>query len=398
VVRQLIAGLLADAPDATGLVMCSQMACLVFTDERGVPRSNVISWKDQRTLESHPSGAGSYFQVLHGRLTPEQHQRIGREVRVGVPITTLFWLAQRGQLVDDVYAVSLPDFVLASLCGARPRTEATNAAAHGLLDLERGAWDHDLITGLGLSSLRWPEVRPFGEVVGVVEMAGRLLKCHTPVGDYQCALAGAGLREGELSLNISTGSQVSLLSRTGRHPDCMVRPYFDGRWLHTLVQLPAGRALGLLIDLLTEIGRSQGGEQPDPWEYVERAVERTGTTDLAANLAFYSGPLGDRGSLTNIREDNLTVGHLFAAAFRAMAENYALCAQRVSPGRAWQSVVFSGGLAQRFERLRREILERLGTTEHRLCSAKEDTLLGLLVLARVCAGLAATVDEARTSG
>ena len=61
--------------------------------------------------------------------------------------------------------------------------------------------------------------------------------------------------------------------------------------------------------------------------------------------------LGDRGRIANIREDNCTVGHLFAAAFRAMAGNYAICADRLSPGRDWQRIVFSGGLAKRFARL-----------------------------------------------
>jgi hypothetical protein len=97
--------------------------------------------------------------------------------------------------------------------------------------------------------------------------------------------------------------------------------------------------------------------------------------------------MGSSGRIGNIREDNLTVGHLFAAAFRAMADNYAACARRLAPGGGWRRVVFSGGLAQRFSRLRREILGRLGGPDSRLCSSTEDTLLGLLALGRVCVGV-----------
>ncbi len=385
-VRRLIGDMLGDAPDAEGLVMCSQMHCVVLTDARGEALSNVITWKDQRVLDPSPRGSGNYFEVLLERLDPEDRQRVGGEVRVGLPVATLFWLAEEGRLPTGAYAASLPDFVLSNLCGVEPTTEATNAAAHGLLNLARNEWDHAIIAKLGLSSLRWPRLRPFGEVVGIAEVGGRRLRCFTPVGDQQCALAGAGLAEGELSLNISTGSQVSLLAREPRAGDFQVRPYFDGRYLQTIVQVPAGRSLALLVDLLTEIGRSANAGGPDPWDYIGQAVDRVKASDLEVDLAFYAGAMGHGGRIANIREDNCTVGHLFAAAFAAMAANYAACARRLSPAGDWQRVVFSGGLAQRFARLRREILSRLGDKEYRLCPSTEDTLLGLLTLARVCAG------------
>jgi sugar (pentulose or hexulose) kinase len=394
-VRQLIGELLCEEPEANGLVLSSQMHCVVFTDAKGVPSSNIITWKDQRALEAHPSGTGTYAEVLARRVSAEEQQQIGRELRVGVPITTLFWLKEQGLLRAGDYSASLPDFLLANLCGVEPTTEATQAAAQGLFHLDNLDWHHALIAKLGLDGLRWPRVRRFGEDVGVAEVAGRQLACFTPVGDQQCALVGAALEEGELSLNISTGSQVSVLSRTRRDVNCQVRPFFDGQWLNTIVQVPAGRALELLVDLLTDIGRPQRTHDLDPWENIEKAVEQVETTDLQVNLAFYAGAMGDRGSIANIREGNFTVGHLFAAAFRSMAVNYVACARRLSRSEEWRRVVFSGGVAQRFPRLRREILKRLGgNVEHRLCSVTEDTLCGLLTLALVCSGRAATVAEA----
>ena len=119
-----------------------------------------------------------------------------------------------------------------------------------------------------------------------------------------------------------------------------VRPFFDGQSLRTIVQVPAGRSLSVLVRLLTEIPGSTG----DPWDYIAAATEVVGTTDLEADLAFFAGPFGDRGSIGNIREDNLTVGSLFVAAFRWMAQCYEQCATRLSPEKAWDRVVFSGGL------------------------------------------------------
>lgn len=375
--RQLLGELLAAAPDAAGLYVSSQMHCLVFTDEAGRPRSNVVTWKDQRGLDPHPCGRRSYLDELRLSLTRDEFDAVGRDVRVGLPAVTLFWLADRGFVPTGTYPASLPGFVLANLCGVEPVTDPTHAAATGLFDLAANDWHHTVIERLAPSGLRWPRVVPTGSPVGGFLLDGRTVACYAPVGDQQCSLLGAGLQPGELSVNISTGSQVSLLTADRRPGDFQVRPYPRGGWLSTIVQVPAGRSLALLVDLLTELGGPAG----DPWAAVARAVEAVPETDLRVNLSFFGGPFGDRGAITNVRETNLTVGHLFAEAFRDMADHYAVCAARLSPGWDGRRVVFSGGLAHRFPTLRAAVLRALGDPPHRVRETTEDTLAGLLELA-----------------
>jgi sugar (pentulose or hexulose) kinase len=384
-VRKLVGELLQTAPDSSGLVICSQVHCLVLLDDRGSPRSNIITWKDQRALEPSLKKTGSLFDELARLVSPEEQRQLGGEMRVGVPITTLYSLRERGELPDNLYPSSLSDFVVTALCHVEPTTEATLASAHGFFNIERNDWHRELIVRLGFASLRWPRIRRSGEEVGVAEIDGHRLRCFTPIGDQQCALLGAELQEGELSLNISTGSQVSLISRDLPSGDFQVRPYFDDKWLRTIVSVPAGRSLGLLVDLLMEIGRTTDQFHPNPWEYIRNAIDRVGTTDLEVDLSFFASLTGGRGSITNIHEGNLTIGHLFAAAFRTMAGNYARCARILSSGNDWHRVVFSGGLGLGFARLRKEILSKLGDPPYRLCATEEDTLEGLLVFAtRVC--------------
>jgi len=90
--------------------------------------------------------------------------------------------------------------------------------------------------------------------------------------------------------------------------------------------------------------------------------------------------MGDRGAIRNITTDNLTVGSLFRAAFDHMADNYAHCASRLSPERAWDRVVLSGGLARNVPYLRERIASRFACPL-RLHGTEEETLQGLLVLA-----------------
>ena len=99
--RSLIDRLTVASTDTVdGLVMCSQMHGLVLTTARGEPRSNLITWQDQRTLQPHPSGQGTYFDVMAQRVNPTQVRQLGNELDPGRPVSFLFWLAEQGLLTD----------------------------------------------------------------------------------------------------------------------------------------------------------------------------------------------------------------------------------------------------------------------------------------------------------
>ncbi len=393
-VRSLLEGLLAAAGDCEGLVLCSQMHGLVLTNIQGLPLSNLTTWQDQRVLMPHPSGKGSYFDVLAQRISPSERRLLGNELRPGLPVGLLFWLAEQGQLPShEAIPAALPDFILSNLCQARPVTEITHAMSHGLLNLETLEWHSEVISHLGLTNLRWPDVQPHGAVVGRLASGGRSIPCYTPVGDYQCALVGALLGYGELSLNISTGSQVSLLRPQAEFGDFQTRPFFDGRFLACITHIPAGRSLNLLVRLLSELAEAQHLELDDPWPYISQAAAQVENTSLQVDLAFFNSSCGEAGQIANIREDELTIGHLFRGAFENMADNYYASALRLSPAREWRNLVFSGGLAQKIPILRELICAKF-EAGYRTCPTAEDALLGLLALALVFSGRLPTCDVA----
>jgi hypothetical protein len=175
--------------------------------------------------------------------------------------------------------------------------------------------------------------------------------------------------------------------------DYQTRPFFEGKFLNTFTHIPAGRALDVLVDLVSELAIRQQIELQDPWSYIAQEALNVEDTDLRVDLNFFSSPFGDRGTISNIRQDNLTVGHLFRAAFNNMTERYYQCALRLWPECAWQKLVFSGGLIGKLEALRQVIQERF-QTDYRLAPYAEDTLTGLLVLALAFSGRAASIDQA----
>ena len=81
-VRSVIGVLASHATDCEGIVMCSQMHGIVLMNDRGEMLSNCISWLDHRGTMAHPSGSGSYFDVLTRRTTAEQRRQLGNELRL----------------------------------------------------------------------------------------------------------------------------------------------------------------------------------------------------------------------------------------------------------------------------------------------------------------------------
>lgn len=386
--RTLIEELASLAVECEGLVMCTQLGSIMLMNGQGQAASNFFGWQDQRALEPHPSGAGSYYRVLQER-TARQRRELGNELPVGSPATFLFWLAEQGKLEPGLIPVSLGDFVLSSLCHEPPSVDTTTAMTYELLNLSTLEWHFDVIGQLGLSAVRWPILRKQGEPAGFMKIGKATVPCFAAIGDYHSALLGALLSEDELSLNISTGSQVSRIVRGLTPGDYQTRPFFDGRFANTISHLPAGRSLNVLVDLLTEIAQGP----VDPWSYIAKAAAAVDHTDLEVNLSFYPGPAGERGAITNISEKTLNVGTLFRAAFENMAECYYACASRIWPDQSWRGIVFSGGLAFKLPQLRQIIQDRFQTGS-RLCPVAEDTLCGLLLLARAFSGKSASVEQA----
>lgn len=379
--RQLISTLLLYAPKANGVLFASQMGGVILAEPDGKPLTNYYSWRDQRTTQPHPSHPGSYLDAIREYLGSDEIELLGNELRAGSALALLFWLETHGLLLPGAEPLSLGDFVVKQLCGFN-RTAPDPTLALGLLDLKENSWHRHSFEVLGLEALLWPKLEFVWRAAGILKIDGKNLPCHPPIGDHQAALAGALLQGGELSLNISTGSQISMLTDWFAPGDYQTRPYLDGRFLNTITHLPAGRSLEVLVDLANR-----------PWSEIIAAAEAALDTDLAANLTFFEGPLGSRGSISNITTENLSVGTLFRAAFRNMAENYATCAARLSTEKNWDRIVFSGGLAQKLPLLRQFILEKL-PGESRLCSLAEDTLLGLLVISQVISGRAKNLQAA----
>ena len=393
-VKKIIEDLVSRCSDLNGILLCGQMGGLVLSSEIGTALRPYISWVDRR-LNDIASGNESWFDRFSDDIGSEAKTILGNEFRPGLPISFLYWLKQSGKLdgFDGAVPVTLPDFIAAALCRTKPVMEWT--ATTGTLNITNRCLPLELFSRLQIENLQWPEIVSFRHQVGVYNECRKPLPVYAAVGDHQCSLAGTLLSDDELSINISTGSQVSSITNSTATGDYQLRPYFDGRMLKTITNIPAGRALNAIMNLLTEIG-GDSIDSEAAWNRFFEAAETTPSSDVAVNLAFFPGAIHGPGSFTNLREENLNVGHIARASLEQMAAYYLQLSDRLDSAHPWARLAFSGGIAQRSKFLRERISCEMNL-DYRLATSTEDALFGMIVLGRVIGGLESTVAEATTN-
>lgn len=375
--------LLLAAPESAAVFFSGQMGGVILVDDGGRPLTNYLSWRDQRTLDTHPAG-GSYVDEIERRWSGGELRDLGNELKPGSATSLLYWLAENGRLPAGCTPCAVGDFVVGRLCGAPPQMHPTQAI--GLLNLHSGDWHHAAFREVAIANLNWPPLAILNQPIGELRHSGRQIPCYPVLGDQQCALYGIDLQEDELSLNVSTGSQVSRITRQLDLGPYQSRCYVGDRYLNTITHLPAGRSLNVLVELLAELAQAEGQPLCNPWAHVTRLATEADGGGLECDLSFFSGPMGDTGRIEGITTENLTVGNLFRAAFRNMAANYGHCAERLDPARSWMRLALSGGLTQSVPVLR-QLIQQQFSAPIREFPEGEDVLNGLLRAARTCFAL-----------
>lgn len=292
----------------SGILISGQMAGSAIVNSSGKARLPIITWQDTRARDVR-----AVVQRL-GSAGPEVIRRTGSEIRVGLPIMTLTEVRMQA---NDRFT-SLIGFVAGGLCGTfATHLHTTDAASSGLYDLVDGRWSSEALSLVGLNSARMPAVS--ADIVSTGFSTEFGCPVFSPIGDQQAALLGAELQTGEISMNIATGGQVSLISKSTDSP-AQLRPYFFDHYLHTVTHLPSGRFL--TATLAETVGRDPS--QAD-WDWALAAVN---ARDAAA---------------AKMESASVTVADSFIEAARRLDPNGSL------------SICFSGGVAQKFTTLSNRI-------------------------------------------
>ena len=309
--------------NVSSIGISTQMHSILLGRRHGVI-SACVTWQDRRAED----------------LLPELRRASGRPLQAGYGAVTLAWYARRGELDGWEWAATPGDELARRLVGADRVSiqDATLAAAWGVYDPARNAWDDAALTALGIPDRLLPSIGPSGTCVGHTRGGfGGLpdgIPVYLPIGDNQASVLGSGGDpDTDLFVTVGTGSQLSAVlsaeaaARPPATPGLDLRPFPGGRILVAVAPLSGGRAWSLFAEAVAGLFAAFGAPPPDGnlldrlSDLAERAAPDAGGLRIAPD--FFGSRLrpGSFGEITGITPSNFTLPNIAWALALGIVDN-----------------------------------------------------------------------------
>jgi glycerol kinase len=358
---------------------------LVWERRSGRPIHRAVVWQDRRTAERCAELPVDLIRARTG-LVPDPY----------FSATKLEWLLARTDVPRDQLAVGTVDsWLVWKLTGGREHvTDVTNASRTMLLDLDRGAWDDELLALFGVERSLLPRLVGSSEVVGDAELFGVTVPLAGIAGDQQAALFGqACFARGQAKATYGTGSFVLVNAGGDRAvpPHGLLRtaaavgPGVGPRFAFEGSVLVGGAAVQWLRDGLGLVASAAETEE------LARSVESAGGVVFVPALTGLGSPWWDaeaRGLITGLTRGT-TRAHLVRATLEAIAFQVADVLAAL-PGGIEVLRADGGATANRF--LMQFQADLLGCPVE-VAAEPETTALGAAALAGLAVGSWSSEDE-----
>ena len=376
-----------------GIVLCSEMHGFALADEAGEPATEYIGWSDERS--AYPAGGSTPYSDMSPSMLEEFKVTTGMRPRPGFAILNLIHLHRSRPLPSGLRVVSLPCWLSMSSGDSRQKVHASMLAGLGFYDIRsrsESAVMQAMMQELGGREFRLNDLGEEDEISGYWHHAEERIPIYTGVGDHQSALLGAGNRPNEsISLNLGTGSQVSVVESHACDSELETRPFFGTDQLKTITHIPGGRALAEYVGFLEEVALAgKGGDQADYWAMLAEIDEdQLKHASLTFDLAILRGARGfdGGGAIAAIGAGELTLDNYLGSLLNSFIQQYVEVVERFDSTREIERCILSGGIARNLphlaaiirHRLRREVLP---------ATAVDESLLGLRSIALMADGRA----------
>ena len=364
-----------------GVMISTQMHGFVLVSEDGFPISNYVSWQDERALDGLSSGE-SYQEAVNKILSDKLRKVTGATNKLNLSIYSLYHFINNNEVKKGTLFMMMGDYIAFRLTNQKSKSHITNAASTGIMDIGKGTWNKEIIRKLGFSILEFPEITENLEVLG--EYRG--IKIYPAVGDQQASLLGWGtLQDTDVYINISTGSQIFMITSDLTFGDFETRPFFNGKFLLTNADLPSGRSLEVLVEFILNVGKSIFDSQVDAstvWKKINDISEKRFYEGNIpeVNLSFHSLVGEKKGYIKNITQENFSIENIIVGAITSLISQIYEAGKEVIGDRLVERVVLSGGVAQNIKIIS-ELIETKFALPCELSKEKEEALHGLLTLA-----------------
>ncbi len=220
-----------------GIMVCSQMHGFALLDKNNKPITNYISWKDERSLET--INDVDTFNLLNKQLVGNFKKITGMKPRPGFPFFNSIHIAKKLGL-KQVRVITLPDWLSLACDDSNFLSHDSMLAGLGFFDIAKRQTSNELLKlAKQFSGADFFFNLPAGidEISGYWHNGFKKIPIFLGVGDHQCAVLGAGnLPNKSLSINIGTGSQVSVIKKKIETDKKRVFPHVD--YAKILLEIP----------------------------------------------------------------------------------------------------------------------------------------------------------------
>lgn len=395
VVRGIVDSTLRETGTLDGVLLSTQMHGFVYRHENAPDL--YVSWQDSRCTNPMPGRDESFMEFLKKLIPPGKMTDCGVSVKPSLGLCNLYaMLHGESPVPDGGELYTLGSYVIAALTG-RSVCHLSNAAPLGLANVKARRWNRELIETLGFQDIRLPEIAAADfEPCGFYETNGVRIPVYPDFGDQQTAILGCMAGPEDVVVNIATASQISVTTGRFSPGEYEVRPYFEQKYLNTISNMPGGRNLDVLINLLREAAERIGGapvSAKQVWGAVLNGFEQD-SRGLSVDMGFYDTPSNvEGGGISHIHPENLGIGPLFSAAFEAMARCYRENIRTLTGYSAPEGgLVFSGGVSWKTPQLLKVVGRETGLP-YRLSSMPDEVFAGLFRASLVCSGTIRSLSE-----
>ncbi len=357
-----------------GIMICSEMHGFAVIGDSGKFLGNYISWRDSRDAHA----GGGVFSALKKIMPPDEYLKTtGMLCSPTLPLVNLISF-MKTQNVSKARVVALPELLAVANGSFFNLSHSSMAAGLGVYDIHAKSFSEKLVsfaeeqTGTALA---------FGNVTDDVVVAGEYdgIPIYSGIGDLQAAVYGAGNGPDTISVNLGTGSQVSLVDGKSSNDNLEVRPFLNGLMMQTITHIPSGRMLNCYVGFLNDVAPLR-----DVWGLLATV---TNTEMTAAQLDFglgvFPGAWGGSGSggIVGIMEGRLTLRNYIASLLKAYVGQYAKAISAFGDVRG-RRIVLSGGIAAKLPVVGERLSMLTGLNVH-FSQNSEETLDGLARLVDV---------------
>ena len=380
--------LAAEFSPVAAIGVTGQMHGILYLDRAGRAVSPLYTWQDGRG--NLPYAGSTYAAYLS--------ERTGYPLASGFGLVTHFINREQGLIPGEaVTFCTIQDYIAMLLTHRKtPLLHASNGASFGCYDLAAHTFDSAAVEKLGLDESLLPAVTAETAVIG----QDGSVPVAAAIGDNQACVLGSLWEDGDLLVNIGTGSQVSaVVSAPAPFPAGAVRPYVDGRFLLAGSPLCGGRAYALLHRFFARCAERFGGDGRDVYDVMNiMAAERPDAHTLMVDPRFCGTRNAPalRGTVSNISEENFTPEQLTRGVLWGMADElHKLYRQMPLPSPA-AGLVGSGNGIRKNPVLRQYLEEQFGL-KLKLPAHREEAAFGAAVFAAAAAGVYPDIPAAQAA-